>query len=244
MEAREKKEQKRPKSWDEYEIKARYLPCLISVVPISHFFVNQLGNKFFFSLIQDSNWLLYLSHISIPLVLGLCLVQVQVTLSKIFIEDRIFGTNGLHFPTTDMLLLSGGKISMEKKALLRDKLSKSFGFNFPTADAETKDMENSRLLARDAVSMIRKEVGKGVMTHQYNIRYGFFRNLIGGVLWAIPGSIGCITIYAKSKNWPAMVFFALIACGYLSLYLFRKTLLTSIANSYASSLTNDYLSLE
>jgi hypothetical protein len=234
----------RPKIWDEYEIKSRYLPCMVSVIPLSHFLISVLGNTFFNQLIADANWLLVVSSIGLPLIMALCLIQIQVTFSKIVIEASIFGENDLHFPTTDMLLLTGGKISQEQKVLIRDKLSKSFGIVFRTKEDEIADSENSRLLARDAVALIRKKVGKGIMTHQYNIRYGFFRNLIGGIIWAIPGSAGCIVLYAINRNWPGMIFFVMIIFVYLLFVILRKQILSSVALSYAQSLLNEYLSLK
>jgi hypothetical protein len=234
----------RPKIWDEYEIKSRYLPCLVSVMPLSHFLIGILGITFFNHLIADSSWLLVVANISFPLVMVLCLIQIQVVFSKNVIETAIFGQNGIRFPTTEMLLLTSGIISQEKKVLIRNKLSKSFDVVFPTKDDEIANPENSRMLARDAVAFIRKKVGKGIMTYQYNIRYGFVRNLIGGIIWAIPGYFGCVVLYAINKNWTGMIFFAIILLGYLLLFILRKRILSSIALSYADSLSNEYLSLE
>lgn len=236
--------EQKPKIWDEYEIKARYLPCLVSIIPLSHSLIGFLGAAFFSHLTAESNWLLVVSNISFPLIMVLCLMQIQVVFSKTVIETNVFGQNGVRFPTTEMLLLTGGIISQEKKLLIRDNLSKSFGINFPMKDDETANQENSRMLARDAVAFIRKKVGKGIMTHQYNIRYGFFRNLIGGSIWAIPGSVGCTILYAINNNWADMAFFAMILLAYLLLLVLRKRILSSIAFSYADSLLIEYLSLE
>jgi hypothetical protein len=73
---------KSPKIWDEYEVKARYLPCLVSVIPLSHFLISVLGNTFFNNLISDSNWLLLVSNMEFPLVMVLCLIQSQITFFK------------------------------------------------------------------------------------------------------------------------------------------------------------------
>lgn len=233
----------RPKIWDEYEIKARYLPCLVAVIPLSHFLVSVLGNTFFTRLIADSNWLLVFSNVGFPLVMMLWLIQIQVVFSKNIIESGIFGQNGLHFPTTDMLLLSEGIISQEQKALIRNGLSKSSGIVFPSKGEETTNPDNSRMLARDAVALIRKKVGKGIMTYQYNMRYGFLRNFIGGVIWAIPGSVGCVVLYAINKYWTGVIFFTIIIVVYMLFFVFRKRILSSVALSYADSLVNEYLSL-
>jgi hypothetical protein len=232
-----------PKTWDEYEVKARYLPCLVAVIPLSHFLIGVLGNTFFNNLIADTNWFLIISNIGFPLVMVLCLIQIQVVFSKNVIESGIFGQNGIHFPTTDMLLLTGEIISQEQKVLIRNDLSKSFGIAFPSKDDEITNPDNSRMLARDTVAFIRKKVGKGIMTYQYNIRYGFFGNLIGGIIWAMPGSIGCALLYAANKNWTGMIFFVMVILAYLLFFIFRKRILSSVALSYADSLLSEYLSL-
>jgi hypothetical protein len=234
----------RPKFWDEYEIKARYLPCLISVIPLSHFLIRVLDTNFLGKLLENSAWLLVISNVGFPLIFVLCLMQIQVVFAKDVIEKIVFGQGGIHFSTTDMLLLSGGLISQEKKDLIRQKVSTIFPVVFPTKDAEVSNLDNARMCARDAVELIRKKVGKGIMTYQYNIRYGFMRNLIGGIIWAVPGSIGCVVLYAINKNWGPMLFFTTVICIYLIFFFCKKRILSNIALSYANTLLSEYLALE
>ena len=54
----------------------------------------------------------------------LALVQILYSFSKYFIEDSVFGEGGNNFPTTDMLLLKGGLISLERKERIRNKLTR------------------------------------------------------------------------------------------------------------------------
>jgi hypothetical protein len=234
----------RPKFWDEYEVKARYLPCLVSVIPLSHFFISLLGQDFFHKIFSESSWLFVVSNISLPLVLVLCLIQVQTTFSKHFIEERVFGRGGENFPTTNMLLFEDDAISQERKAAIHNKLAKYFNLTLPVLKDEKENEKNARMQAREAASYIRKKVGKGVMTYQYNIRYGFFRNLIGGSIWVIPGCIGCAVLYGINKEWIFVWFFSFIALLFLMLLFLKKRILASVAFSYADSLFNDFLALD
>lgn len=229
-----------PKSWDEYEIKARYVPCLISVIPLSHFLILLLGKVFWSTLASDAKWLLVVSNMGLPLVAVIALIQIQCHIGKQWIEEGVFGQGGKYFPTTDMLLLNGGLISNDAKNRIRAKATKMFGINFHDKNMEDADPEEARLIAREAVGHVRRRVGKGVMTHQYNIRYGFMRNLIGGSFWAIFGSAGCVAIYALSSNWKASVPFAVLALVFLLMFLTKKVVLKKLAFTYADALYTEY----
>jgi hypothetical protein len=231
-----------PKSWDEYEIKARYIPCLISVIPLVHFSILLLGNAFWKDIVNNFSWLLVVTNVSASLIMMIFFIQIQTGVAKHWIEESIFGQGGKYFPTTEMLLLTGGLLSQEGKTALRKKISTQFNFIFPETEEETKDPENARLRAREAVSAVRRRVGKGIMTQHYNIRYGFFRNLIGGTIWSVLGSLGCIVIYINIQNWKATGLFSIVALFFILAVIFKKQILTKFAFAYADTLFSEYMS--
>lgn len=233
---------KSPKSWDEYEIKARYVPCLLSVVPLVNFLVLFLGNTFWSGLIGNIRWML-VANISLSLVVVLALIQFQCGLAKHWLEESVFGERGNNFPSTEMLLYQGGYISNDLKNRIREKLYTLCNFSLPDKESELRDPTEARFAAREAVGQIRRIVGKGVMTHQYNIRYGFIRNLIGGFPWAIIGSIGGAMIYGIDKDWPAMSLFLAVGFFFFSLLVFRKAILRKFAFAYADNLLNEFLTI-
>ncbi len=229
-----------PKSWDEYEIKARYIPCFIAAVPPVHFLIQLLGPSFWETIARNVGWML-VTNISLSLIVMLALIQLQCGIAKGWIEESVFGKGGERFPTTDMLLLTEGYLSRESKIRIRERITKMFHVNFLSIDSEKEDPVEARLIAREAVGFVRKYVGKGVMTHQYNIRYGFMRNLIGGFIWVITGSLGCSVIYGINKNWAALAFFTAIALGFLILLFLKKSILNKFAFAYADTLFNEFL---
>jgi hypothetical protein len=79
------------------------------------------------------------------------------------------------------------------------------------------------------------------MTHQYNIRYGFVRNLVGGAPWGFFGSVGCVIWYGSKNNLPAFSMFAIFAVFFATLVLFRETFLVKLAHQYAEVLFNEYM---
>lgn len=228
------------KSWDEYEIKARYIPTFLSVVPLVHFLRLFVGSIFWKELISNIEWMLVVADLSLSLIIMLALVQFQCSLGKHWIEESVFGKGGERFPTTDMLLYNGGLISVERKEQIRNKITKLFKYAFSTANEENTNPSNARLQAREAVGCVRKNVKKGVMTIQYNIRYGFFRNFIAGVIWSTIGSLGCSVYYGVGGEWKFMSLFISYFIICMILFIVKKTILDKLAFAYADSLFNEF----
>jgi hypothetical protein len=228
------------KWWDEYEIKARYIPTFLSVIPMVHFSIVFFGGVFWEELLKSISWMLVITNLSLSFLVMLALVQFQCSLGKIWIEESVFGKGGERFPTTDMLLYSGGLISKQRKEQLRCRVSHNSGCTFSTEEEELADPSNARMQAREAVGHVRAKVGHGVMTIHYNIRYGFFRNLIAGVAWATIGGIGCSVMYFLESRWKPMSLFIAYTLIFLALYLFKKAILERLAYSYADTLFNEY----
>lgn len=228
------------KWWDEYEIKARYIPTFLSVIPIVHFSIVFFGVAFWGELFASISWMLVIANVSLSLIIMLTLSQFQSSLGKIWIEESVFGKGGERFPTTDMLLYGGGLNSKQRKEQLRHKISDISGCVFSTEEEEHADPSNARLQAREAVGHVRAKVGHGVMTIQYNIRYGFFRNLIAGMAWATVGGVGCSVMYFHDGRWKPMTLFIAYTLIFLALYSFKRVLLERLAYSYADTLFNEY----
>lgn len=228
------------KWWDEYEIKARYIPTFLSVIPIVHFLIAFVGAAFWDELSRSISWMLVVANLSLSLIVMLALVQFQCSLGKAWIEESLFGKGGERFPTTDMLLYRGGLISKQRKEQLRCRVSGNSGCAFSNEEEERADPSNARLLAREAVGHVRRKVGHGVMAIHYNIRYGFFRNLIAGMPWAIMGALACSVMYFLENRWKPMSLFLAYTLIFLAFYLFKRAILERLAYSYADTLFNEY----
>jgi hypothetical protein len=230
------------KSWDEYEIKARYIPTFLSVIPIVHFLILFVGMGFWQELISNISWMLVIANLSLSLIVMLAIAQFQSSLGKIWIEESIFGKGGDKFPTTNMLLYNEGLISKDRKELLRAKISDMSGCAFSSENEEKDNPENARLQAREAVGHVRSKVGHGIKTIHYNIRYGFFRNLIAGAAWSCIGSLGCSILYYFHSKWEPMGLFVVYFAAFIALFIFRKAILERLAYNYADTLFNEFLS--
>ena len=234
---------KKLKFWDEYEIKARYIPCFLAAVPPVHFLIQFLGPSFWESFANNIGWLLA-ANISLSLIVTLALIQLQCGIAKHWIEESIFGKGGINFPTTNLLLFQNHVLSRSMKVGIRERIRNDFNFKLMDEVRESDDTEEARRLAREAVGFIRGYVRKGLMTYQYNIRYGFMRNLIGGSLWACAGSIGNGVMYGLQKNWEPLALFACSTLLFSSIVIFKKRILTKFADQYAEILFSEYLTMK
>ena len=226
--------------WDEYEIKVRYIPCLITAIFPAHFCVQFLGEAFWKTIATNIGWMLA-ANISLSLILTLALIQLQCGIAKHYFEESIFGKGGINFPTTNMLLFCTSFLSKNMKKAIREKIKNDFNLILMDAEQERLDLDEAKKRAREAVGLIRKLVGRGIMTYQYNIRYGFIRNLLGGSLWGLAGSVVCAVQYGMEGSWKPASFFILFSACFIFLLLFREKILRSYANQYADTLINEYM---
>jgi hypothetical protein len=226
---------------DEYEIKARYIPTFICMIPLADFLFSFLGGKFFVELENSFSWMLF-GKLSVSFIFMVTFMQIQCFIGKHLVEEIIFGKGGINFITTKMLLFCGGMLSEDRKKQIRDKIFIDTSILLSTKEEEKSNLPDAQLKAREAVNAIRNIVGKGLKTINYNIRYGFFRNLIGGSFFVFLGSSACI-VYYINKNWNILIFFGIYFVFFILLFVLKRKILESLAYSYADRLFSEYLTL-
>ena len=227
-------------SWDEYEIKARYIPCFITAMFPVHFCIQFLGESFWTTIAADLGWMV-VANVSISMIITLALIQLQCGIAKHLIEESIFGKGGIDFPTTTMLLFRDSFLSTSMKNAIREKVLRNFNFELMNENKEQIKFDEAKKRCREAVVFIRRYVGRGVMTYQYNIRYGFIRNLLGGTFWGLAGSVGCSYWYGIGTNWRVSSAFIICSIVFVMLLLLRERVLTKYAHQYADTLFTEYM---
>lgn len=75
------------------------------------------------------------------------------------------------------------------KSIICSKVLNDFHLKLPNSKEQDKDLESAKVLFNEAVSLIREKVKNGRLILNYNIQYGFIRNLIGGSVVGILLSI-------------------------------------------------------
>ena len=116
-----------PKIWDEYEIRARYVPCFITAVPLVHFLIQLLGPTFWETIANNMGWML-VTNIGLSLIVTLAIIQLQCGIAKHWIEESIFGQTSINFPTSTILLFNNNFLSHITKKSIREKINKDFHF--------------------------------------------------------------------------------------------------------------------
>lgn len=156
--------------FDQYTREARIFPAVIALSPFYLLFLSFVD----FSSHIDT-------YIKIPLAfilysaLAYFFAEITRNLGKA-LETETFGEE-MFFPTTELLLHSDKTFSHDKKERIYSKIKKDFGIDLLTESQEKNDKNDARKRIREAVGQIRQKLGNGRLLLQYNIRYGFWRNL-------------------------------------------------------------------
>lgn len=226
---------------DKYDIIARYSPAVLSALP-AIILSASFKKDAWFELFENVHICIAFEGISIPIIMTILLVYLQRGIAKHLFENRIFNS-GKDFPTSTMVLLSDNFLSGEIKRKIRAKIKQDFNIELLNEKEEVKNLDEAKKTARDAVSLIRKQVKDGDKTLHYNICYGLIRNLIAGALFAIPVAVVNVVLFStKSQLW--LLVNMLLAVFFSFLLIFNKRILTDLANAYAECLLSEFLTIK
>lgn len=165
----------------------------------------------------------------------------RITSKRLF-QFWIFKEDETYMPSTDLLIYEKSVFSVQQIDNLRKRICDDFTIHIPAKDQQIEGYELRRTIT-DAVRMIREKTRTNPILLDYNIRYGFCRNLLGGLtcglmltVFILLGTfLDIFTISAKP------VVFIL----FLQLVMFIGAILQlkSIAREYARQLFNVYLTI-
>jgi hypothetical protein len=218
------------KLFNEYNLKARIFPALLTALPlflIKHYILNQY---FSFSLTQ-----VIFGDISILVILVYLFSQINRFLSKELFEKKT------DFPT-DKALLPSSSLSSESRNNLAKKVKEDFNLTLPNLKDENENEEDVKIRIREIVESIINKVRNGHLLLQHNIEYGFFRNLLGGSVVASVVSVVNIFLFLfffKSKI--LVITSAVLLSIYLLVIIFRKKVLKQFSEEYTKVLFREYL---
>ena len=186
---------------------------------------------------------------SIPVVVFLALgyflrERVRAT-SKLLFQFPLFKEDETHMPTTDFLMWSSD-YSDEMKRAIRNKVKKDFNYTMPSKEDEQKDEKAARKNIAAIVGSMRnkaRESGDAVYT-QANYRYGYNRNLLGGLVWSfiITAVLMILNFLIKSicYKWFIGALALIVIWGLVEFFVFYKY----SARNYARQLFDTYLAIK
>jgi hypothetical protein len=217
--------------FNEYNLKARIFPALITALPlflIKHYIINQY---FSFSLTQ-----ILFGDVSILVILVYLFSQINRVISKSLFENKT------DFPTDKALLPSSSALSKEYRNNLAQKIQTDFNLTLPDLREENENVEKVKIRIREIVKSIINKIRDGHLLLQHNIEYGFFRNLLGGSVVASIFSLVNILLFSfVFKNQTMVITSVILILVYLLVVIFHKKILKHFSEEYTQVLFREYL---
>ncbi|KAA6335238.1 hypothetical protein EZS27_016499 [termite gut metagenome] len=146
-------------------------------------------------------------------------------------------------PTTKFLLYNDPKFSKEYKMRLREQIRLDFQIVLPDENEEKADLSKTRKKIVEAVGLIKSKVGNGRLLLQFNIEYGFWRNLIGGSIFGILMSLFNIIYFFHKNNIVIGGISVFLAFSFAILLILHRPIINSFGSQYAERLFQEYLQL-
>jgi hypothetical protein len=223
-----------------YELFARYLPAILTCVPV-------LLLGFALSRRNDMRdlmaYLLSLKFFGYVTISFICLyfyAQLIRSAAKHF--ERRYFQDRRGFPTTYFMLYSDGPYSDAYKDEFRRRVKETFGFQLCTKDEEQRNMGEAIKRLNDITKRIIFHVGDGVLVGKHNQWYGFMRNLVGGSIYGVVGAVLTFTLGKWVLDQNSVAYTAIFLCiPYGFILLFRRSLIVQHAEAYARQLHAEFM---
>lgn len=231
---------------DEYAVKARFFPALVTALPIVVLMVLPLmGNGA--SFLSGMVWKL---KYGIVMTTGMTMFLMIIWLWAFLIRgiakwvELLVFNNGERYPTTNLLMWKNLKFPREYKRQIHNAIQTDFSVELLDVNSELEDELTARKLITVAVDRIRDKVGDGRIVLQYNMGYGFMRNLVAGSFLAVMPSF-VIFVLGVQMGWRSGECFVgvMLSLFYIIVLLISKPVLRFLAGLYAKTLISEYMSL-
>ena len=224
---------------DDYDLEAVFTPAIVNLLILDFVFTCTI-----LPVAENTLWWQTALTIAAPLAAAVVLTRFTMHFFRAvakFIEDILYRKDRLRFPTTSMLLIGDKSISKTMKKRVRTDLKTLYNITMCTKAQEEADETEARRTAKDAVALIRKTVAdsKDAMTRRKLIRYGLFRNFLGGALICLLLCIFCWAFdFSRTESSNPVILTTLII--YLLLIVVDYFITKSAAVDYAETLITTF----
>lgn len=182
-----------------YETYAQKYPAIVAML-VPTFLTTTIVNTYLPD-IQD-NWNAFLARIGafIPVALiygaiGYFARQLFRDTSKKIFQFPLFKEDETEMPTTQLLLRTGvRRMSVSAIDSIAAKIYKDFGIKLLSKEEEVNDMVEAKKTIVDAVGKIRESTRNNPNLLNYNIDFGFCRNYLGAMVYAVAIILIILTI--------------------------------------------------
>lgn len=224
---------------DDYDLEAVFTPAIVNLLILDFVFTCTI-----LPVAENTLWWQTALTIAAPLAAAVVLTRFTMHFFRAvakFIEDILYRKDRLRFPTTSMLLIGDKSISKTMNKRVRTDLKTLYNITMCTKAQEEADETEARRTAKDAVALIRKTVAdsKDAMTRRKLIRYGLFRNFLGGALICLLLCIFCWAFdFSRTGSSNPVILTTLII--YLLLIVVDYFITKSAAVDYAETLITTF----
>ena len=225
---------------DNYSLKARYFPAVLSMVlPVfafNFFYTSELFGEF----VADFIGAKILSNLTISTIILFLVSQLGRIIGKVF--EEIYFEDESKFYTTIYLTYKDSKYPDSYKEQIATKIKDDFDIELLGKEDEDANYSRATKVITVAISHIRKKLFNNKFILQHNIEYGFLRNLVGGSVIGIILAVLNIYFFRFIENIELARSISLtLVIIYLVIILTSKYTLKLLSRSYAKILIREYM---
>lgn len=172
---------------NQYNLHAKIYPAITAmIIPflLTYFFVIKMNIELW----STWNSIERIIGIFIPSAvvfsaLGYSVRELFRSTSKLCFQNILYSEDETKMPTTEFLLWKTYYIADEEKTQVRNKIFAEENYQMMTREQENANEAEARLNIVGAVKIMRQRTWGHRLLTQYNYQYGFWRNLLGGLVW-------------------------------------------------------------
>lgn len=176
---------------DDYKKYARIFPAVLSMttpcLSTIYFIFNLSWVNNFLTIEFSKVWGTLLVFFPCSLLygaIGYAASELFRSLSKIIFQYKLFEEYETKMPTTDFLIFKKSPFSTIYINNIMNKINEDFKIVLSDKNAQDEDELKARKEIANVVQMIRNITRDDNILLQYNIQFGFLRNLMGGMIIA------------------------------------------------------------
>lgn len=184
---------------------------------------------------------LFVSIAVLYAALGFYIRELFRATSKYIFQFPLFKEDETCMPTTEFLLFKNKLIAKELIVKVHELMSFQYGYTMLSEKEEKTDEQEARRNIVGAVSIMRKSTRGDRMLLQCNYRYGFQRNVLGGVVWSFL-AISLFMIISIIIGLPFVLLCLVCLMLVLAQGVFAFVAMKYTARNYARVLINTFVS--
>lgn len=229
--------------FDRYIIVAQFFPALITSLPLiilTFFLIEDPQTERLVDYVLNIK---FVAEATITIAILFLFSQLIRITSKYFQNKYFIHSKG--FPTTYLLTYADNTFSSSLKDSFRTKVEDKFSLKLLDASKEAANQDEANKLIDESIRQMIVTLSDNKLLQWHNVWYGFIRNIVGGVVFGLFFGILGIIFGILLLHEYLLVYVSLSLCViYLVIFIFRKPLITQVAEDYAKKLIAEFMTIQ